>query len=216
MKKTIIIILIPLFLLTCKTSDERTMKSCSYRCNRKMVWKYTKWADECRDFCINRADKITCLQKCLEWTRDDCYIYYDTCINKCTRELQVYQKHYKWLTPHLYKLYSMRARQYRVPLRLALALIHVESRGKNVISRTHDYGRMQVNKIHMRHNPKQLLNDKINSRIGFWYLSAALKKSNWNKREAVRLYNQGLAGKRWKYRNWNYVAQILNAYQNNI
>lgn len=123
-------------------------------------------------------------------------------------------KKYSWLNSRLYNLYKCRSIEYKVPLTLALSLINAESKGKNIISKknkngTRDYGRMQINSVHKLNNPRKLLNDKINSKYGFWYLSKCFNKSIGNIPYAIRMYNQGLNGKKKHYKNWKYIEKIL-------
>ncbi len=123
-----------------------------------------------------------------------------------------------WLTNKLYKLYKQRSIEYNVPLKLAVKIVNVESNGRIVISRknkngTRDYGRFQINSIHMKNNPKSLLQDSINSKYGFWYLSLCLKKSKRDLIDTVRMYNQGSNGKAHKYKNWKYVVKVLKEYK---
>lgn len=126
-------------------------------------------------------------------------------------------KKYSWLNYRLYNLYKYRSIQYKVPLDLAICIVDTESKGRNVISKknkngTRDYGRMQINSVHMPICPTKLLNDKINSRIGFWYLSKCYRKSRGYLPDCIRYYNQGLNGKKKKYRNWRYVRKVLICY----
>lgn len=46
-------------------------------------------------------------------------------------EKQLLFKKYSWLNTKLYNLYKYRSIQYKVPLKLALCIIHIESQGKN-------------------------------------------------------------------------------------
>ncbi len=124
----------------------------------------------------------------------------------------------KWLTDNLYDLYYYRSKEYNVNINLAIAIIRAESNGRNVVSRrnkngTRDYGRMQINGIHFPKNPRKLLNDKINSKYGFWYISYCLRESDGNIKKAIRLYNQGVHGKAKYYTNWKYVYKILDYYK---
>ena len=128
---------------------------------------------------------------------------------------------HSWLTERLYDLYVERSIQYEVPLKLALSVVEAESNGRKIISRmnrngTRDYGRFQINSIHMPKNPKKLLNDYYNSEYGFWYLSKCLEKSKGNISETIRMYNQGINGNKKHYRNWRYVEKILICYNRGI
>lgn len=129
----------------------------------------------------------------------------------------LYIKH-PWLTEKLYVLYKNRSIEYKVPFELALCVVQKESDGINKRSNkknkngTYDYGRFQINSVHMPNNPRLLLIDKINSQKGFWYLSLAIEKANYNTIDAIRLYNQGIHGKKKNYKNWEYVKEIFECY----
>jgi Transglycosylase SLT domain len=216
MKKLFLFLFLLTFYFVAVSGNTRMRKNCSKICIGKSIITYMEYVEDCPDFCQKRKgkEKEMCRQRCIIDAREEVFDQFDNCIEKCELDYQVLRKKYKWLKPGLYNLYKKRAAEYRIPLNLALAVIHAESRGKNVISKknkngSRDWGRMQVNSIHMKRNPRLLLNDKINSRVGFWYLSAAYKKSGYNLKETVRLYNQGLAGKRSNYKNWKYVTSIL-------
>lgn len=129
---------------------------------------------------------------------------------------KLFKKH-AWLNNKLYKLYQDRSRNYMVPIDLATSVVNAESNGRNVISRANnngsrDYGRFQVNSIHLPSSPRKLLCDKINSKFGFMYLSLCLKKSKNNISETIRMYNQGLNGNKKYYKNWKYVEKVLICY----
>ena len=118
-------------------------------------------------------------------------------------------------------MYKYRSIEYDIPIELALCLIDAESSGRKIISRknrngTRDYGRFQINSCHMPDNPRQLLNDTVNSKYGFSYLKKCLLKSSGNLKEAIRMYNQGLNGTRKYYKNWNYVEKVLMCYNSDI
>ena len=97
--------------------------------------------------------------------------------------------------------------------RLVLCIIHVESRFKNVKSMknkngTRDFGLMQVNNCHrVLAEPLDIVS---NIRFGCRYLFFCFRGGTIA--DAIRRYNQGLNGKREKYNNWRYVAEILNKY----
>jgi hypothetical protein len=125
---------------------------------------------------------------------------------------------YSWMTENLYKLYKKRSIKYNVPIKLAISVVNAESNGRIVISRknkngTRDYGRFQINSLHMKNNPKSLLQDSINSKYGFWYLFLCLKKAKGDLIDTVRMYNQGSNGKAHKYKNWEYVIKVLKEYK---
>lgn len=130
------------------------------------------------------------------------------------KERSLFRKH-SWLNYRLYNLYKYRSIQYKVPLRLAMCVIETESKGRNRRSikqnrnGSYDWGRMQINEIHLKNNPKKLLNDKINSKYGFYYLSKCSKKSIGFIPDTIRYYNQGINGKIKNYKNWKYVRKVL-------
>lgn len=128
-----------------------------------------------------------------------------------------FQSEFKWLDNKLYNLYKFRSLEHNVSLKLALCVVHTESKGKRVVSKknkngTRDYGRGQINTCHMPKNPKRLLKDSINSKYVFMYLRKCLKKAKGNISETVRMYNQGLHGRKKYYKNWKYVERIKRLY----
>lgn len=141
-----------------------------------------------------------------------CLLFFSKCLS---------DKH-PWLNSDLQELYEKRSIEYNVPLELALCVVQAESDGKNVRSKkrnkngTYDYGRFQINSVHMPNNPERLLIDEINSKYGFWYLSLCLKKSKNYLPDAIRFYNQGIHGKKRYYKRWEYVEEILKCYNHDI
>lgn len=134
-------------------------------------------------------------------------------------ERNKYTEKYSWMGEKLYNLYKARSLEFGVSMRLATCLVQTESHGKIVVSKknengTRDYGRFQVNSVHKPVNTRELLWDRTNSRYGFSYLSKCIRKDHLP--DAIRLYNQGLNGKRKNYKNWKYVGKILGCYIQDI
>lgn len=204
----------------------KRITDCDETCTNSMRNEYFNLVKECPGYCKKYGSGMGytyCMEKCKQDCQNDAYRWYENCIRYCEANFEAYNQKFPWLKGKkwLFSLYVKRSRQYGVPLKLALSLITYESGGRNVISRknrngTRDYGRMQINSVHMPRNPRALLNDWVNSQKGFWYLGAAMKKAHGNIYTAVRLYNQGLAGKHWKYRNWGYVNNIVKKYRSVI
>lgn len=210
-------------LISCSSyGKNKKFADCDYVCGKYSRDAYLKSRNLCFHHCSqyrgNVIDYNRCIGNCYDLSLKGSADLYDMCMEYCKNNFHAYNKEFPWLTPKLFRLYTKRSIQYKVPLKLALSLIQYESGGRNVVSRknrngTRDWGRMQINSVHMPKNPQKLLNDWTNSKIGFWYLGRALKKSRGNMYTAVRLYNQGLAGKHWKYRNWGYVKRIIRKYR---
>lgn len=96
--------------------------------------------------------------------------------------------------------------KYDVPVELVLALIKKESNFKaNAISKTNDYGLMQINKVNHKWLKKQLgvtdfLDAKQNILCGVYILSGHLKAVDGDIHKALMQYQFGIAGAKrlWK------------------
>ena len=139
----------------------------------------------------------------------------DIMFNKC-------KTYYPWMKKNIYNYISFYckywSKNYKIDEELVYALIQHESGGKNIRGRknrngSRDHGIMQINEVHSPNDVTRLYNCKINIKIGIWYLSLCIKKSKGNIKEACRMYNQGLYGKKWKYKNWKYVKRIIKDYK---
>lgn len=129
-------------------------------------------------------------------------------------------KKYSWMSKKLYTLYRSRSIQFKVPLKLAVCVVQTESHGKKIVSRlnsngTRDFGRFQVNQVHMPKTPYRLWYDYTNSKYGFMYLKMCLNKSKYLP-DTIRMYNQGLNGIKKYYKNWKYVDKVIECYNQDI
>lgn len=96
--------------------------------------------------------------------------------------------------------------KYDVPVELVLAVINKESNFKaNAISKTSDYGLMQINKVNHKWLRKQLgvtdfLDAKQNILCGVYILSGHLKSVDGDIHKALMQYQFGIAGAKrlWK------------------
>lgn len=96
--------------------------------------------------------------------------------------------------------------KYDVPVELVLAVINKESNFKaNAISKTSDYGLMQINKVNHKWLRKQLgvtdfLDAKQNILCGVYILSGHLKSVDGDINKALMQYQFGIAGAKrlWK------------------
>lgn len=96
--------------------------------------------------------------------------------------------------------------KYDVPVELVLAVINKESNFKaNSISKTSDYGLMQINKVNHKWLRKQLgvtdfLDAKQNILCGVYILSGHLKSVDGDIHKALMQYQFGIAGAKrlWK------------------
>lgn len=96
--------------------------------------------------------------------------------------------------------------KYDVPVELVLAVINKESNFKaDAISKTNDYGLMQINKINHKWLKKELgvtnfLDAKQNILCGVYILSGHLKSVDGNIHKALMRYQFGIAGAKrlWK------------------
>ena len=135
-------------------------------------------------------------------------------------ELRDLQRTYVWLTPDIYLNISHEEVYQQInDKNLVCALIQAESGDacKNDLAcmiKVQSYaGAVGLGQIMPCHGDvKALENPGINLKFTTWYLKECLSKANGNFKEACRMYNAGLNNKRNKYKNWEYVANILNYY----
>jgi hypothetical protein len=146
--------------------------------------------------------------------------------------------YYKWMNPKLYLHIVKNSVKYNVSEELISAVIKHESNGKNIRHKknrdgTYDYGVAGINEVNLRDGiykgkgHKILLTYKYNIEICAYKLNKALKKARYVKiskkdkvkeyqgiiKEACRMYNQGLNGRRYRYNNWKYTERIYADYK---
>ena len=140
------------------------------------------------------------------------------------------KKKYIWLNKEIYHIINVNHelyenKKYNLSKEFICAVIQIESGNacKNklscmlkVKSKANAIGLMQVLYIHRSKNPEILEDPVVNINVGCGYLYACMLQAKGNKMEACRLYNAGLNNKRDRYRNWIYVAKILNSYNDFI
>lgn len=103
--------------------------------------------------------------------------------------------------------------KYDVPVELVLALIKKESNFKaNAISRTNDYGLMQINKVNHKSLKKELgvtdfLDAKQNILCGVYILSGHLKSVDGDIHKALMQYQFGIAGAKRLWRKNIYSSK---------
>ena len=122
---------------------------------------------------------------------------------------------YEWLTPELYGTIKESSEKYGHDQALICALIHVESRGRNIVSRvnrngTRDYGLCQINSVHRPHDPGAFLDPAVNIEMGCKFLRYCRDRGG-NIYEAVRMYNAGPNSK--VTHNHIYVVRVLDNYR---
>lgn len=128
------------------------------------------------------------------------------------------QEHFNWVDYDIFYWVNSKGQQYNVDPILIYSLIQYESSGKNIRGRrqnsngTYDHGYMQINEVHVNSNAQILYEPRINFHIGIKYLSFCLNRANHDYMTALRMYNQGHNANANRYRNWVYVARILNKY----
>ena len=129
---------------------------------------------------------------------------------------------FKWVKKKFYYYLDYKCMKKKIDPIFALAIAQTESGGKNVISRknrngSRDYGRFQVNSVHMPKRPRKLLNYKINIDKAMYYLGLALKKAKGDLGLACIYYNAGLNCNVGKYRRskklMKYPKKILRIYR---
>jgi len=128
---------------------------------------------------------------------------------------------YVWLTPTIY-IAIARANKFQEinDKNLICALFQAESgdyceNDLDCMLQVRSYaGAIGIGQVMPYHaeNSKNLERSGYNIDKSAWYLKECLTKSNGNFKEACRMYNAGLRNKRKSYKNWAYVAKILNYY----
>lgn len=127
---------------------------------------------------------------------------------------------YDWMNEKLYNIIKKYSTKYDIDYRLVCAVIDTESKGRNITSRkenndgTRDHGIMQINEKNIGYYFKTIddfYNIDKNIKFGCKYLSDAYEKSGYYK-STIRLYNQGLNGKKHRYNNWKYVTKVIRKY----
>lgn len=113
--------------------------------------------------------------------------------------------------------------KYDVPVELVLALIKKESNFKaNAISKTNDYGLMQINKVNHKSLKKELgvtdfLDAKQNILCGVYILSGHLKSVDGNIHKALMQYQFGIAGAKRLWRkniySSNHSRNVVKLYE---
>lgn len=103
--------------------------------------------------------------------------------------------------------------KFDVPVELVLAVIKKESNFKaDAISKTSDYGLMQINKVNHKWLKKELgvtdfLDAKQNILCGVYILSGHLKSTNGNIHKALMQYQFGIAGAKRLWRKNIYSSK---------
>ena len=113
-------------------------------------------------------------------------------------------------------------KQYNVPVALIVAMMERESRfNPDAVSRTNDYGYMQINKGNFEWlkntlGISNLLDPKENILCGVYIISSHLKKNNNNINNALMCYNCGAGGaaRLWKQGTYStaYSRAIIERY----
>jgi len=131
------------------------------------------------------------------------------------------KKYFPWLRYETYKTVVAECEKNNIDPKFMLSVIQFESgeyckndynRMIKVVSRAGAIGICQIMPFHAS-DPQTLYNPKENIKKGAWYLGTCFEYSGGNIREAIRMYNQGVHGKKWKYRNWTYVNRIDKLYR---
>lgn len=130
--------------------------------------------------------------------------------------------HYTWLNKEVYEFIVHESEKEEIDPILIMAIKQIESGnscGNNWKCMTQirggdgEYGAMQVMGYHSPHNPEKLKEWKHNTKKGIAYFKGGLELGKGNVRVALRLYNQGHAGKWQDYKNWKYPARIMRKYK---
>ena len=141
------------------------------------------------------------------------------------KEIKLYKRlsmQYEWLSLDLYNIILYESKVADFDPKLICSIIHVESSGENIISKqnkdgSYDIGYCQYNTKNMKKGEERLyLNPNLNIRSGILYFKDCIKVSNGRLDDSIRLYNQGINGKRDKYKNWKYVKKVFKAYSTSL
>lgn len=128
---------------------------------------------------------------------------------------------FTWLEKDVYDFIKIEAEKKDVDPVMIMSVIQIESgntcknnleRMKRIRGEAGEYGAMQVMGYHAK-NPDDLKDWKFNTITGIGYFKGGLEIAHGDIRVAVRLYNQGHAGKWQDYKNWKYVARVIRKYK---
>lgn len=153
-------------------------------------------------------------------------IFFDNHTEKLSNDYAYYnmKKHFVWLDKPIYYFIKEQSAKKNISPILICSIIHWESaaacnynlkRMRVVKSRAGAIGLMQIMPVHaqIRNRPvKKLKEPFFNIRCGVDYLDLCIKKSKGNLKEALRMYNQGINAKRYKYKNWKYVFRVIKKF----
>lgn len=118
---------------------------------------------------------------------------------------------YSYMSNYILSLIFLYSSQYNLDPKLVIAVIDVESGFRNVISKTGDYGLMQLNKkVYYNYSVEQLLDPETNIKLGIKHLAFA-KQASKHKGEFSWLvfYNAGYKSNDFKYPELHpYVKKI--------
>lgn len=143
-------------------------------------------------------------------------------------EYKILKQEFPWLNNEIYEILVRYGIYNRIDPVLMMCIIQYESGNAcnnnyekmlRVHSRSNAIGICQIMWFHSKDNPKKLYDPEFNVKIGYWYYKQCMlkaKKQGWKNWivEANRMYNQGLNGERWRYRNWkNYAYPIYYKYK---
>lgn len=123
---------------------------------------------------------------------------------------------YPWLDISLYCIVIDNSIMNNIDPVLICSLIHFESGGKKTaLSNKGARGLMQLMACHLKgtkYTIRDLYKPSININLGCRHFAFCKSLAKGNLEETLRLYNQGHNSNRDDYKNWKYVANILNDY----
>jgi soluble lytic murein transglycosylase-like protein len=125
-----------------------------------------------------------------------------------------YAAKYDWMTVEIYQAIEINAEKHNIPPALGAALINRESQGNpKARGKAGERGLGQPLVCHYSGDPDDLFIPAVNLDVSFSYLFQAYHKAKGNIRLTLMYYNGGLKCKADKYKNWNYVEDIINEYR---
>jgi soluble lytic murein transglycosylase-like protein len=127
------------------------------------------------------------------------------------------KKQFVNLDLYTYKIIHIESQRYGVPKKLVCAIGQVESGWKNVIGKknsngTYDFGYMQVNSVHRKSNPYELLNPKTNIQFACSYLAICYKKARGDIKLTAYYYNRGYMAKLKGFNKSAYKERVYKQY----
>lgn len=129
---------------------------------------------------------------------------------------KVYANQYKWLSYSIFVTTVYNSKINNIDFNDFLALIQSESNGDvYAISSSSARGLSQIMPVHRKHAPEELYDIYLNIKLGSAYYAWCLRYTNYDKREALRIYNSGPFSNKYVYRNYEKYCDVIINNSNN-